>query len=152
MGAEWQGVTLDQAKAWLRRHVEEGAHCPCCGQMAKVYPRRIHSSMARALIKMYRAPGAWVRLTDILEHRQIVDAAKLRYWGLIEEEQERRPDGGRAGWWGVTEAGRAFVEGRATVTKYARIYDGRCLRMTGPEVGITDALGDAFDYDELMSA
>ena len=35
-------MTLDEAKAWLRDQVDDGAHCPCCGQFAKVYKRRIH--------------------------------------------------------------------------------------------------------------
>ena len=75
---------------------------------------------------------------------------KLRYWGLLEEELELRPDGGRAGWWRVTELGEWFVLKEATVPRYARIYDNRCLSLVGDQVSITDALGTKFNYDDLM--
>lgn len=150
MTQPWEGVTLDQAKAWLRKHVEEGARCPCCNQMAKVYRRKVNSGMAVALIAMWRtAAFDWQHIATTLENRH-ADEAKLRYWGLIEEGDERREDGGRAGWWRMTEKGRAFVRGLITIPKYARVYDSRLISLEGPEVSIRDALTDKFDYDELM--
>jgi hypothetical protein len=81
------------------------------------------------------------------------DHAKLRYWGLIEEEPVRRDDGGRAGWWQITDRGEQFVRGTLKVPKYALIFDGRLLRLdeTGGYVTITDALGKKFDWTELMT-
>lgn len=37
-----------------------------------------------------------------------------------------------------------------TLGEARAIYDGRCLSLTGDEVGIRDALGSRFNYDELM--
>ena len=51
------------------------------------------------------------------------DAAKLVYWGLIEEEALQREDGGRAGWWRVTAYGERFLKGLIRVPKYARVFD-----------------------------
>ena len=30
-------TTLVYAKVWLRNHLDEGAECPCCRQLAKVF-------------------------------------------------------------------------------------------------------------------
>lgn len=148
-------MSLQEAKDWLRVRVDDGAKCPCCTQFAKLYRRKINSTMARALILIYRNGGG-SRFVHIPSLRAVLaphhsnEEPKLRYWDLLEEEQTVRPDGGRAGWWRVTDLGARWVLGAATVPKYARIYDGRCLRVEGDQVTIRDALGDRFDYRELM--
>lgn len=146
-------MTLKEVRDRLRELAEEGHRCPCCTQMAKIYRRKIHASMAVALIRLYRLVGVgeWVEIAKHLTINQNADAPKLRYWGLIEEEARLRPDGGRAGWWRITPAGEEWVMGRSAVPKYARIFDTRCLGMVGEHVGIKDALGTNFDYGDLMA-
>lgn len=149
-------MTLGDARDKLRHLVENGGHsCPCCAQFAKVYKRPINSSMARDLIAMYRLHGLeFCYLPDVrtaTKSRGNREESKLRYWGLIEEEQTLRPDGGRAGWWRVTELGERFVLNQTHVQKYAHIYDGRRLRFSGSPVSIVEALGQKFNYRELMS-
>ena len=140
-------------KSWLRARVDKGETCPCCGQFAKVYRRKINSGMARSLIRMYLAGESeklnYIHVPTAVGSRSR-EEGKLRYWGLVEEELEKRPDGGRSGYWRVTPSGELFVKGLMTVYSHARIYDGRCLGLTGTQVNIMDALGDRFDYDELM--
>jgi hypothetical protein len=148
-------MSLGDAREWLRRHVKTGARCPCCKQFAKVYHRKINSSMAHDLILMWRAFGIeWGYLPDLRKQRSLKgnrEESKLRYWNLVEEESERRPDGGRNGWWRVTPTGMAFVLGESTVPKYAYVYDGRLLKLDGGEyVTIRDALGTKFHYRDLM--
>lgn len=147
-------VTLTQAIVWLRaRASTTGATCPCCKQFAKVYRRQITSSSARALIAIYRVGGTqdFVRISTVL-HGKRADEAKLRYWGLIEEEDVSRPDGGRAGYWRVTPLGEAWVLGMRAVPRYVRIYDGRYLGVDGTEtVTVGEALGKNFDLKELMA-
>jgi hypothetical protein len=148
--------TLAEATQWLRERADDGERCPCCRQFVKVYRRTINSTMARVLVLAHRTHGpAWFRLRDI-ENRigrgGSSEAGKLRYWGLLEEETARRPDGGRSGWWRVTEKGAEFVAG-APVPKYARIYDGRLLGLLdGQHINIRDAFGTKFDFEELMRA
>jgi hypothetical protein len=148
-------MSLDAARELLRALVDEGHRCPCCTQFAKVYKRKINSTMARDLIALYRQAGRdWAYLPDVRKRsgsRSNREESKLRYWSLIQEEPAVRPDGGRSGWWRVTQFGEAFVLGRLTVPKYARIYDDRLLGHLGEEVSIMDALGDRFDYRELMA-
>jgi hypothetical protein len=143
-------MTLGEARDKLRELVEDGEHCPCCTQFAKVYKRRIHASMAATLIRMYRAvpPEQFMYLPDIPQKAR--DCTFLRYWDLIAEESVVRPDGGRAGWWRVTREGHLFVRGEVFTPKYARVYDGRCLGFEGDAVSIHDCLGKKFNYRELM--
>ena len=39
------GMTLGEARDWLRERIEDGEECPCCRQFAKVYRRRLYATM-----------------------------------------------------------------------------------------------------------
>lgn len=145
-------ITIAEAQAWLADRITAGARCPCCNQYSKVYRRQINSGMARSLIAMYlHGPqGQWVHLPTQVGARSR-EEGKLRYWGLVEEQVSvQRDDGGRAGYWRLTDAGRAWVTGQSTVPKFAAVYNNVVLRLYGDEVYIHDALGKNFDYRELM--
>lgn len=143
-------MTLGEARALLLSLIDEGVLCPCCGQNAEVYKRKIHTTLAKALITLYRhsAPGQFVHTASLPGDTH--EISQLSWWGLIEEELIRRPDGGRAGWWRIVPPGVNWVMARTTVPKYARVYDGTCLSLTGEPVTIRDALGTKFNYRELM--
>lgn len=145
-------ATLSEARAWLRARVDRGERCPCCTQLAKVYRRKINSGMARSLIAMYQVGGKdWIHLPTQIGARSR-EEGKLAYWGLVEEQKDVRPDGGRAGYWRVTDLGELFIKDRVKLPKYARVFDGRCLSLDPTEkVSIKDAIGDRFDYNELMN-
>jgi hypothetical protein len=129
----------------------EGVTCPTCGQYAKVYRRRLNGQMAKALIAIYRAAAKdWVHIRTIVGSAR-ADEAKLRYWGLLEEGNERREDGGRAGYWRVTDDGEKFILLRLAVPTYALVYDGQCIDHDGPDIDIKEALATRFNYAELMS-
>lgn len=145
---------LGEARDWLRNRIDEGASCPCCQQYARVYRRKITSRQAHGFILVWRAAGIdWVHIPTV--HPAFTgDGGKLsmlRYWGLLEEADDKRDDGGRAGWWRITSRGRLYLDDQLRVPKYARTYDGRCLSLVGEPVGIRDALGTRFRYDELMA-
>lgn len=150
--------TLEDAKAWLRENIQKGARCPCCTQFAKVYRRLLSAVSARALIALYRTAGMDFAHMPTVVKRRTQDTAHqggaatlCGYWDLMLEENAERPDGGRTGWWRVTLQGREFIEGRLFVPKYAHTYAGRVLRLSGPRIGIRQALHTRFDYDELMA-
>lgn len=143
-------MTLQEAQEKLRGLVTDGHKCPLCTQFAKVYKRKIHSSMARTLITMYLKGGlGWIYLPDVKQKSR--DSTGMAWWQLIEEEKALRPDGGRVGWWRVTSDGEEFVLGARAVHKYAHIYDGRRIGWSGDPVTIRDCLGKRFDYEELMA-
>lgn len=143
-------MPLHEARDRLRGLVEEGHPCPCCTLFAKVYKHKCDSAMSRTLIRMYRA-GAIdeaIHVPSLPGDNHKV--SQCSWWALVEEEKVRRPDGGRAGYWHLTERGVAFVLKQSTITKYARIFDARVLGYQGEQVSIEDCLGNKFNYRELM--
>lgn len=141
--------TIAAGKAWLLERLDDGSDCPLCGQTAKMYRRKINAGMARSLITMYRLNALdWVHVRDIGAASR--EEGKLAYWGLIEEQRATANHGGRAGYWRVTPRGESFLRGLITVDKYARVYDGKLYGFTGGPVGIRDALGTKFSYEDLM--
>lgn len=144
------GTTLDDAKDWLEDRLDGGAVCPCCGQFAKVYRRKLHSGMAKALIEIYRAGGGpsrdWVNITQSIITAKGGDTAKLRYWGLAEADPDTQ------GIWRVTPVGEQWVLGKTNVLSHAEIYNDRLLNLTGDPLSVRAALGSHFDYEELMTS
>ena len=149
-------MTLGEARLLLVKLAEKGVECPACFQFAKIYRRPVNSSMARGLIATYRAFGReFGYLQDVRRANGETDnreESKLRYWGLLEEEPTRRPDGGRAGWWRVTQHGEQWIRGEVVIPKYAEIYNGECLGLIGEPTTIRQALGKKFDLAELMDS
>jgi hypothetical protein len=161
-------TTLGEVRAWLRARVlgeRKPETCPACQQRVQVYSRTIHSAMARFLLALYRAPSElvtadrWVHAPSLGRARPAWriaeggDNAKLRYWGLIECATGPRPDGSaHTGYMRITPAGQAFARDELRVPKRALLYDDKFLRWEDDTVliGIRDALGTKFDYDQLM--
>jgi len=146
-------TTVAEEKARLRAEWEEGTTCRCCGQRVQLYRRKLNSGMARALIVMYRAHGLeWQDKTVTLSGVGAAarDEPLLRFWGLLEEDTRTREDGGRAGWWRVTEKGAAFIRQGTRVPKYAKTFNSQCYGLEGESITIRDALGDRFDLEELL--
>lgn len=145
------GRTLEDAKEWLRDMRLEGARCPCCTQLVKVYKRPLHSGMCVKLIDFFKAFGEqWGSRVELFQGGAEGDFAKLRYWDLVQESDDTRQDGGRAGWWRMTGVGIEFVRNKLLVPQYAMVYDGRCLSLRGKMVNIETSLGKRFNYNELM--
>lgn len=155
-------MSLNSARAWLSERLDAGAECPCCGQLAKVYKRKLNGAMAYVLLLIARRDGDdWIHVPSYInahEKRPGVaaairgDWAKLVHWGLLEELLGERPDGStRVGYYRITERGRRFARGKLRVPRHIWIYDGRVLEHKDTEtVSIREALGDKFDYSELM--
>jgi len=151
----------------LRQKLDEGTICPCCNQYAKRYKRKLNSSIAAALCWMWKTAqedSAWKngwRPTDVwinvpaqapawvLKAREY---PKLAMWGLIEEKPRKPGSKARtSGVWRVTQLGADFVRSCVDVPRYAFVYNGNVDGFTDSDrVYIRSALGDRFDYDELM--
>jgi hypothetical protein len=135
-----------------------GVVCPCCDQRAKVYRRKLNSAMARSLIAIYRffqkaGHGEWLNICQYLTYNVSVgDAAKLAYWDLIEPMTDaQRPDGSpRVGLYRATSTGWRFVRGEDTVPSHVVIYNAQVLGFSQERCTLRDALGEPFDYSELM--
>lgn len=155
--------TLQEAQEFLNDNLKKGLHCPCCGQFAKRYKRKITSSMVMALIFIYRKnvkTRDWIHVEDYLKNIEGIpssirgDSSKLRYWGLIEkkhgEKEDKNPDNG---YYRMTEKGEMFVKGLIKIPKYVFIYNDNveCFDVT-TEVEIRECFKNKFSYDELMKS
>lgn len=156
-------VPLQDAIDWVRRNVRDGVQCPCCRQFAKVYRRKLHASMACAMVLIARETsrigGGFFHVPSFLastgyKGRRIGaggDWAKLEYWELIEAQPGAQPATAKtSGIWRATNHGQEFAHGRVLVPSHAVIYDGQLIRLDGPYISIHRALGARFDYTELM--
>lgn len=155
-------TTLVDALEWLLERINEGVECPLCGQTAKVYTHNLTASEALGLIIFYREHGTgWGHAPSTEGIPRLGGAfARNALWGLIQESWGVREDGGRAGVWRVTPLGERFRNNLAKVRRTAITYGGaqkvegrenrRLLALEGDEISIVDALGEKFNYEELM--
>jgi hypothetical protein len=115
--------------------------------------------MARGLIRIYKEAGLdWLHVQNYYLRQfgksgSDVEYAKLRFWGLLEPSSDDRDDDGHtSGLWRVTSLGELFVLGRNAVPRRVWLvapqqrFDG----FDGEPISIRQALGDRFDYEELM--
>lgn len=141
----------DAAYRGARYAVEtKGGRCECCGQTIKVYRRSIYRHMARCLIWLvtrYAQDGEWVNLKEGPVFRG-GDNTKLTYWGLMTphptiEENLYKP----------TQLGVDFVVNKATVPRYAYVYNGEVLGFSQEHRGVVECVrGGGFNKNELTAA
>jgi len=145
-------ASIQFARAWLRERLHDGADCPVCTQRVQLYRRKLNAGMAKALIQIYIQAGTeWTRVQDIPNGPKGGDYAKLRFWGLLEPRGDQAGDGNSAGWWRVTAAGQAFIHG-APAPSHVGTFNNQTYPLREPvtQITIREALGDKFDYDQLM--
>lgn len=157
--------TLQEARDRLKENLRDGIICPCCGQLAKIYKRKLNSGMARSLINFYKRslekPGWFHALKDFQFETQgskyiCGDYSKLAFWGLIEEGGDTKDDGNpNAGFYRITKLGVDFVLGKIPVNRYVYLFNGNQVHVEDEdqqEIKIHEALADGFNYDELMAS
>jgi len=106
--------------------------CPMSSTVHNVpYRRSISKGMARALRLLYRIQVSGIN--DGTAPNSFSDFTKLRYWGLIRQDEN-------SSHWRITDNGIAFVEGKLTICKYAIITNN--VR--------TAFLGDALSFNDCM--
>ena len=142
---------LQEAKELLRKNFAAGINCPCCGQLVKKYKRKLNSGMAITLIRIFNNPrsGEWINVKDFLRENKFPnshDWTLLRYWGFLEERQEE----GTSGEWRVTDDGRDFALNQRIAKKHLFLFDNRFYGWGEATTNILEALGDKFNYFELM--
>ena len=149
--------TLADARAELFRTRDEGTHCPCCDQYAKRYKRKLNSGMARCLIWLADAAGysseVYVPVSDTAPASVVGiggSLATLRHWGLVEQEVSER--GQIPGSWRITTRGITFVMGLCVVSRHVFLYNNTAEGFSEETTTIQQALGNKFDYYELMTS
>lgn len=158
----WLRPAAEQLREWLRPRLENGVDCPVCGQTCQTYKRRVSSAMVTTMGRLLvlqndleaklraekelsaydAASRAWVHLADVEQPSR--DVATCAYFDLMEQDEKRR------GYWRITETGKAFLRGDATIPKYAHVFDGKVrgfsagpitVRVVQPRFDLTDLTG-----------
>jgi len=153
--------TLREAKQFLRENYKKGVVCPCCNQFVKLYKRKLNTSMARTLILLYRKSKSNPDVEYFHIYNDLLgidfgiggsELSKLKYWGMIDELEKDSNDTKTrtSGFWKITEKGKKFVKKELKVPKYILLYNNQLRGFEGNEINITEALGDKFNYIELM--
>lgn len=149
--------SLVRAADIVKAGLDEGTTCPCCDQFAKRYRRPLNSGAARWLISLVLLceGHAWAHTSDVIKGLTGVlsgtDATTLLpHWDLIEAKPNDDSKKRTSGFWRPTDKGVDFVLGRITVQKTVVRYNNVREGFEGDEITIQDALGDKFNYSELM--
>lgn len=140
-----ESVSLAEAKEWLEDRKRDGARCPCCDQWTKVYRRKLGAGIAYSMVRIARrySVGEPFRTPGLgLTH----DPGMARHWGLLDRYPQR-------GVWALTDLGYRWVHRQCKVPRWVLLYDNHLVGVDGTDgVDVVTALGDRFDYQELMSA
>ncbi len=125
--------------------------CEHCQAKMVEYKHSFSKALATGLWRLYCAGGA-VNIKDLgLTRNQWDNFQKLRYWGLV--AQSYRESGTRMnGYWHITEAGTAFIEQGAGVSKSVWTYRGQTQRFEGATVFFTDTHDIEYEQRESYAA
>jgi hypothetical protein len=151
---------LSKAEAYLdtpgRKKSQVGETCPVCTQLVAVHPRKLYSTMAAALIRLYRYAkgqvGVFIHVNDLKMNRG-GDFAKLVLFGLVKAKNKRTKQENAQGLYCLTNNGRLFVLGKLKVPHEIFMYNAQIVLWPsgGKRVDVKDALGKGFDYHALLN-
>lgn len=153
-----EGATVHEAREFCRENRDNGCICPCCGQDVKMYNYKFHSSLAQCLIglvKVFETSRNWVHVKDIPvpggnASQRGGHLAKAVHWGLIEAKPNDDSAKRTSGYWQPTQKGRDLVHGLILVPKHVYLLHNTVHGFSMETTTIKKALGDKFDYAELM--
>lgn len=130
----------------------EGFSCPACTQWVKLSVRTLDDGISKALILMYRAGPDQFHHLPSLSGDSSGHTQKAFHFGLIEPDGRvhKRDSNPRNGKWRLTELGKKFVLGQASVQRWVVLYNTEKYASDGPLIDIHEAIGHKFNYAEMM--
>jgi len=110
--------------------------CPHCGAKMVEYRHRLNRGLVTVMRRLHAAGGR-AKLADLdLTVSMWDNAQKLGYFGLIAKTYI---NGRRVkGMWQLTDLGRRFLAGEASVREVVVTYRGKVQGFEGGEVGVAD--------------
>lgn len=148
-------TTLSEAQDTVRSGAIDGIYCPCCGKWCKVYPRKLSAQMAQflmGLVEIFARRRDWVHVREVrgaTAEKAATDASYLVHWGLLIPKNRTKGEKS-AGYYKPTQWGIDFVYERVRVKRKVYLYNNQPQDWSEETTAIREALGDAFDYDELF--
>ena len=124
--------------------------CPVCDGLVKEYKRKLHSAMAMFLIKLIKQfdyTKDWVHTREIFSgEKAATDGSYLVHWGLVEKRLNK------SGYYKPTMKGRLFAGNFVRVPHQVYLLNNKVQGWSVGYTSIVEALGDKFNYEELMSS
>lgn len=151
---------------WVSEKLKRGGDpfpCPVCQTKLKIYPRTVNSGIARGVILLHKLHGQnpndeWVRIS---KHSVGLAMCQLFYhferdkWHLwnfaIKREDRNDATGTRGGYWKESDVGAGFATGHLRVPKTVYTLLNTALAESVETIDIVEALGEHFDFFELMN-
>lgn len=121
-----------------------GIECNHCGAKMVEYKFTFNHGLAVFLYKLYKADTPCKTDNLNLTYSQRTNSQKLRYWGLAIPHLNKE-SAKKAGWWIITEAGKAFVEGRSTIWSQVIMYRNKFVRWEGEQINFAEVTA-GYDY------
>jgi len=151
--------TLEEARAYIEKHLKDGVICPCCDRHVKVYRRKFNQIMAIGLVNLvakHSRTNDWVHVYDIRLGDRDVRAmggsfALLTKWGMIVPKVNQDTQKRCSGFWKPTIKGIRFATGHISTPRYADCLNNRVIGWSEEEATIDQAFSTKFDYQELIS-
>jgi len=122
--------------------------CPHCGAKMVEYRHRLNRGLVTVMRRLHAAGGR-AKLADLdLTNSQWDNSQKLSYFGLIEKTfiAGRRV----RGMWEITDLGRRFLAGEASVRGVAVTYRGKVQSFEGGHVFVAD-IDPLTDYAQVRN-
>lgn len=149
---------IDELRAENKRMREDPSYrvyCVVCDQHCKRYTRNLYATPCLILIALFKLHRAHPEEKDF-HVKNIWRVAGLGPGGGGREllGYYNFAHRGERGCWSITSAGKEFVNRKRSVPKYVIVYNEKVIGYSGEEhpfVNIEDALGEKFNYGELMS-
>lgn len=139
---------------WMQGKIRNEGQCTCplCGHLHKKWNRRLHSGMALAMLRIaqyfrYNPNAKSCHIEGFLKRTNLSagargDAAKLRFWGLIEKADKK-------GHYKITEDGKKFALRQFKVKSHCWVFHNKPYGLNGEFISISDAMKNKYDYEKL---
>ena len=150
-------TTLDESKGWLQENVDDGAICPCCHRLDKVYNRKVSISMVSRVFDLYRyatthGAAGWHSHRSFVSDQTVGrDFPLLRFIGLLDMEDSRDKSKKTSGSYRINLKGVQFCRGDLMIPERLIIYHNELIGVSTEEKHIQDFWPN-FNYQELMGA
>jgi len=140
-----------------RAATSKGTLCPVCGRLVKVYRRKLHAEMARFLIRLvnrYKIYPRYYTTREIFgkDNKAVTDGVYLVHWGLIEKASSINEAQAPTGSYRPTDKGLRFSHNLEYVPTHVHLLGGKVVGWSDRTTTIKQALGDKFNYVELMQS
>jgi hypothetical protein len=138
--------TLQDAMTWLEEKKKERLEvkCPCCTQTVMVWRRRIYGTLIQQLCRLV-AYGQGGATSGVLSKKTGGgDHAKLRWWGLVEQDPEDMT-------WFATAKGHEFLKGNMKIPKWIYVFNNQLQYRSEDELVRAGECTGKFSLEEIRS-